>query len=418
MDEIDKRQELAEKIDEAISKEQYNQDIAKEQQQTAGNLQKMQQQQTNSQTKELNKDTAQHTHGSTQHSHPGGNKIHQHAHSGSNLKHDHAKHQHTEHHPKKRFSIKNTLQHIYEVHYKKLLIITLLMVLFSIGQVAYQMYSTSYYVGDKFYLGDFMKKGVSLKGGLSITINNDELDVSKVEINLLEKQLNNKFSKADISVREQTDLGQRVSISIEAAIENQQEIQNLKKFLEEVMPGLTKELIDKNTVAMGSTLGESFFKQTFKAMIIAFILMAIVVFIYFRQPVPSTAVLLAAFSDIITTLAIVNLMGMKLSTAGVAAFLMLIGYSVDTDILLSSRVLRSREGTILDRTYSAMKTGIVMTLTTAAAVLVAIIFSQSGDLTQIMIILFIGLMCDIPYTWIQNAGILRWYLEKHPLKHQ
>ena len=68
--------------------------------------------------------------------------------------------------------------------------------------------------------------------------------------------------------------------------------------------------------------------------------MGLVVFIYFRTLVPSLAVILAAFSDIVVTLAIFNLTGEKLSTAGVAAFLMLIGYSVDTDILLNTRVLK------------------------------------------------------------------------------
>ena len=359
-----------------------------------------------------------HTHGTIKHSHSEGHKSHEHKESKQINPAEH-KH-HTSHHTTyghKRGLLGN-LKHIYEFHYKKLLIITLLMVFLSVAQVGYQIYSTSYYVGDQFHLGEFMKKGVSLKGGLSITVNNEELDVSKVEISSLEAQLLSKFPRADISVREQTDLGERISVSIDAALENQKDIDELKKALTKLLPGLQKDLIDKNTVAIGSSLGDSFFKQTFKAMLIAFVLMAIVVFIYFRQPIPSSAVLLAAFSDIITTLAIVNLMGMRISTAGIAAFLMLIGYSVDTDILLSSRVLRTKEGTILDRVYSAMKTGTMMILTTGAAVIVAIIFSQSADLTQIMTIILIGLCVDMPYTWIQNAGILRWYLEKHPLKNQ
>ncbi|MBI2135586.1 protein translocase subunit SecF [Candidatus Woesearchaeota archaeon] len=353
-----------------------------------------------------------HTHGAVKHSHSEGHKTHEHKES----KHTSHTEHHTVHYGHKRGLLGN-LKHIYEFHYKKLLILTLLMVFLSIAQVGYQIYSTSYYVGEEFHFGDFMKKGVSLKGGLSITVNNEELDVSRLEISLLESQLASKFPKADISVREQTDLGQRISISIDAALESENDIDEFKKTLTGLMPGLQKDLIDKNTVAIGSTLGESFFKQTFKAMLVAFVLMAIVVFIYFRQPIPSSAVLLAAFSDIITTLAIVNLMGMRISTAGIAAFLMLIGYSVDTDILLSSRVLRTKEGTILDRVYSAMKTGTMMLITTGAAVLVAIIFSQSADLTQIMTIILIGLCVDMPYTWIQNAGILRWYLEKHPLKN-
>jgi len=91
---------------------------------------------------------------------------------------------------------------------------------------------------------------------------------------------------------------------------------------------------------------------------------------------------------------------------------MLIGYSVDTDILLSTRVLKRKEGSIMDRVYNAMRTGLTMSATTLSAVLVALIFVQSEIVKQIMIILFIGLLVDLIMTWIQNVGILRIYLEK------
>jgi len=112
------------------------------------------------------------------------------------------------------------------------------------------------------------------------------------------------------------------------------------------------------------------------------------------------------------TLAIFNITGQKLSTAGVAAFLMLIGYSVDTDILLSARVLKRAEGTVKERTMGAMKTGMIMMASAIAVALTAFILSQSAVIRQIMLIILIGLCVDIINTWIQNAGILRWYMEK------
>jgi preprotein translocase subunit SecF len=108
-------------------------------------------------------------------------------------------------------------------------------------------------------------------------------------------------------------------------------------------------------------------------------------------------------------------MGVKISTAGIAAFLMLIGYSVDTDILLTIRVLKRKEGTVNERIISSIKTGMTMTITAIASTLVVLIFSRSEVLTQIMLILFIGLMADLVNTWIQNVAILKWYLER---KHE
>ena len=145
--------------------------------------------------------------------------------------------------------------------------------------------------------------------------------------------------------------------------------------------------------------------------------MALVVFIYFRTIIPSAAVILAVFSDILITVAIVNLLGLRISTAGIAAFLMLIGYSVDTNILLSTRVLKRKEGTESERFYGALKTGIMMSSTTLTAIITALIFTQSEVITQIMTILLIGLLVDLINTWIQNVAILRMYLKKKQAKY-
>ena len=90
---------------------------------------------------------------------------------------------------------------------------------------------------------------------------------------------------------------------------------------------------------------------------------------------------------------------------------MLIGYSIDTDMLLTSRVLKRKEGTEIEKIIGAVKTGLTMTITTIAAVVVSLIFIESEIVKQIMLILLIGLFVDMIMTWIQNVGILRLYLE-------
>ena len=99
---------------------------------------------------------------------------------------------------------------------------------------------------------------------------------------------------------------------------------------------------------------------------------------------------------------------------GIAAFLMLLGYSVDTDVLLTTKVLKRRKegGTVSDRTVSAFKTGIIMTITSTTAAIIGLTFAESDIVKQIMLIITIGLIFDMIYTWMQNAGILRYYVEK------
>jgi len=276
----------------------------------------------------------------------------------------------------------------YERNYKALLIIPFIMLLLAVVQIGYQYSAT----------GDFVNRGVELKGGITLTIPEKSYNVDE-----LQEILNNALD-GDVSVRR---ISQTKGLLIEAS--DIEEADLLEK-VEEILGELNSE--DYSLEEMGSSLGSSFFSEIIKAIIIAFVLMALVVFITFRVPAPSLAVILAALSDIIVTLAIFNLTGAKLGKGGIAAFLMLIGYSVDTDILLSTRVLKTKVGTVMDRIYSAMKTGLTMNMTTIAALIVAFIFTTSEIIRQIMTILIIGLVVDIINTWIQNVGILRLYLER------
>ena len=148
--------------------------------------------------------------------------------------------------------------------------------------------------------------------------------------------------------------------------------------------------------------------------VIAFILMGIVVFIAFRIWVPSLAVILSAFSDIIITLAIVNLIGISISIAGLAAFLLVIGYSVDTDILMTTKVLKRREGgTTIERLFDSAKTGLTMSVTTFVALTVGYLVTSSVVLKEMFSIILIALIVDVVSTYLMNAGILMWYKKQN-----
>jgi len=281
------------------------------------------------------------------------------------------------------------MRKMYEQHYKALLIIPFALLLLSIAQIAYQVHTE----------GDFVHRGVSLKGGITLTFPQREVQ----SVDQLKTHLLDALPTADVEVRRQLQGGGFVIDASDTTAEE------LIPAVEEFIGKISKD--EYSVQQVGSSLGASFFKETFVAIALAFLFMGFAVLITFREWAPSAAVILAAFSDIVITLAIFNLLGEKLSSAGIAAFLMLIGYSVDTDILLSTRVLKRREGSVLDRVYSSMKTGLTMNFTTMAAVLVSMFVTQSEIIRQIMLILFIGLLADMINTWIQNAGILRWYLE-------
>jgi preprotein translocase subunit SecF len=280
----------------------------------------------------------------------------------------------------------------YEKNYKKLLVLPAILLIISIIYLA--QFSAQN--------GDIILKDVSLTGGTTITVFDGTTNIED-----LKSTLRNQFP--DLLTRSISDIrtGEQQAFFIETTAE----VDQIRPALEDYL-GYKINNENSSIEFSGASLSEGFYKQLRTAILIAFIFMALVVFLIFRSPIPSIAVIISAFADIVMTIAVVDLLGFRLSNAGIIALLMLIGYSVDTDILLTTRVLKTR-GPINKKMKSALITGLTMTLTSIVAIGVTliIIYSVSEVLRQMFSILLIGLGFDIFNTWITNASILRWYAE-------
>lgn len=292
-------------------------------------------------------------------------------------------------------SFKKRIIMFYDQNYKKLLFITLAILLLSLLFLSYKYFIT----------GKIITRGISLKGGVELTFPAKKT----IDILSLEKSLRTLLKSNDLVVRSTTELGVQKEIIIESSDTTIEAIINAL-----AEQGITIIEGEYTSQQIGSKLGEKFFNQMIIAMIFAILAISLVVYITFREIVPSLFVMLAAVSDLITVLAVLSFFNVTLNMAGVAAFLMMLGYSVDTDILLTTRVIKTKTGTILQRILNAMRTGLTMSISSFAAILFAFLITQSAVIKEIMLILALGLFVDIYNTWIQNAGILRWYLEsKH-----
>ncbi|RQD80190.1 MAG: protein translocase subunit SecF [Methanocalculus sp. MSAO_Arc1] len=170
---------------------------------------------------------------------------------------------------------------------------------------------------------------------------------------------------------------------------------------------------DAKVDQIGETFGQTLQQQALLALLFSFIGMSIIVFIAFRTIVPSIAVVFAAFTDILITAAIMDLLNIPLTLGTTAALLMLIGYSVDSDILLTTRILK-RQGKLEDKLRNAFRTGFIMTTTTLSAVIALLVVAWIGQIEiifQIATVLVIGLIIDLINTWMFNAGLLKWYVQ-------
>lgn len=162
-----------------------------------------------------------------------------------------------------------------------------------------------------------------------------------------------------------------------------------------------------------ATFGAEARSQALIGVGIAFVGMSVLAFVLFRTFVPSIAIVVSAFSDIMIPIALMNIFGIKLSLGTVAALLMLIGYSVDSDILLNNSILR-RRGDFYESTYRARRTGVTMTLTSLVAMIVMTIVSSGFVLgipllPEIGIVLVFGLTADLMNTYLLNVSLLRYY---------
>ncbi|MFZ5955070.1 MAG: hypothetical protein ACOYT4_01470 [Nanoarchaeota archaeon] len=329
----------------------------------------------------------------------------------------------------------------YDKHYKKIPIISAILLLIAISYLGFFYVKT----------GDIIKKDISLTGGTTITVKSA---ISALE---LKKTLSLKISDLDVG-----SLSDGSGKQTHLIITSSDMPEKIVPILEEYLGYKLTE--DNSSIEFtGSSLSNTFYRQLIPAVLLAFLWMSAVVFLIFSDAgiktkvlivvlnlafakflfniflnysfiyavlpfavlflpllhiykkyfsVPSFAVTLSAFADIVFTLAIVNFIGMKVSASGIVAFLMLIGYSVDTDIMLDTRMLKRKESTnkIL---LASLKTGLTETLTSLFALVFAlpIIFAYQSVINEIFIILIIGLAMDIYNTWVTNAAIIKWYVE-------
>jgi preprotein translocase subunit SecF len=249
-----------------------------------------------------------------------------------------------------------------------------------------------------------IEQGIELKGG---SIANIELnkDISSTDLKTF---LKDNLKIDDVEILNKNGLKATIEIGTEI---NETEFTNIL--------GDKGKIISYN--AIGPVLSAEAMGQIYLAIAFAFIFMSITVFIIFREFIPSVAVILAAACDIIIAVGGMSIFGVELSVASVGAILMLIGYSVDTDILLTTRLLRRKEGTATKRAKDAMKTGLTMSFAAIVSMVVLyivtiVLIPQASTLSNIAIVLLFGLLGDIIATWLMNLGIIRWYLEHKGVK--
>ncbi len=185
--------------------------------------------------------------------------------------------------------------------------------------------------------------------------------------------------------------------------------------------GRIMEVVDRHATysaysseTVSPALSTHFLEKAFWVVAASAVLSVIFVFFFFRTLVPSLAVLLGAFSDIVIALGAMSFFGLPLTLPSFAALLMLIGFSLDTDILLTMRIIK-RKGDPRENAFDSMKTGMTMSITAIVAFSVLLILSNITHIAtyyEIASVALAGLVGDLFATWGLNAVLVLWYKEK------
>ncbi|MFH1306352.1 MAG: hypothetical protein ABIH83_01685 [Candidatus Micrarchaeota archaeon] len=182
------------------------------------------------------------------------------------------------------------------------------------------------------------------------------------------------------------------------------ENEKLRAIFSNAVPGASISFKERT-----SSLSASFIDKVVMVVIYSVIFTSIAVFLIFRSVIPSIAVLAGAVADIIFALGAMSIFDIPLTLASFAALLMLVGFSLDTDILLTMRVMKRREGTAAERAYDSMKTGMTMSLSTMvafAALLIIAFITHINIYYEIAAVAMAGLVGDLIATWAFNAVII------------
>ena len=262
--------------------------------------------------------------------------------------------------------------------------------------------------------GEFIQKGTDFTGGSEIQIAVDgEINPQQIEQAFLDSD-RVQISEANVVIEQTTE---RNFALVRIPPEADGEVFDNEDVAEEILTDAGIEGTVESLQAISATVSDEFFEQAMLAFVLGFTIMSIVIFIAFKDVTPSVAVIFAAGGDILFAVAGMIILNIPLTLGSLAALLMLIGYSVDTDIVLSSRTLKQKRGSLQSRMWKSVKTGLTMSSGGIAAFALLYIVSTmmvgQSELSNIAAVMVIGLLADMPFTWFGNTIILKKYINNN-----
>lgn len=274
----------------------------------------------------------------------------------------------------------------YEKNYRILMVVPLLVFL-SAALILYGNWRAT---------GDIVPRDIDLSGGTLVTVYTSSVAPGAKE----EFELRG-FSFREIHSYETGDL---VAVAIEAGPEFMgNEVVKL------VNSSFLGAAYDIRTV--GPSLSESFMDGAKKAIIFSFVAMGLILAFIFKQRIVAFTIVLSGILNVSEAAAYMTLFGVKLAPHTIGALLMLMGWSVNSEVLFDTKIFKEAEGDPKRRATTAMKTAMTMTLAASVSLLALYFVSASSLVKDIVLVLLLGTIFDTINTWFQSLAMVLWYVE-------
>lgn len=307
-----------------------------------------------------------------------------------------------------RTSIVDAFKANYAKNYKKFFLVPVIAVIFCIAVLGAHYFQT----------GEFVSAGTDLKGGVIVTVGWQASQAP--DINALKGGISAKIGLSEVSISRIDALSggalRLSALEIDTSPEADPSLflNSIHETLSEMGFETSKE--EYGVKIVGPSIAGAVLASTYIAILIGFALLGFVIFLIFKNKIVIATVLSCLVFDFLGGLTVMNLLGIKLSPLAIASLLMLIGFSIDSDILITTAVLKSKEGLPVNRAFFAMRTGITMALAAVASLTALYVLSGAAILKDMTAILIGGLVFDLIHTWFTNLGILLWVSEKRDTK--
>ncbi len=183
------------------------------------------------------------------------------------------------------------------------------------------------------------------------------------------------------------------------------------------------------TSFIGATWGQDITQSALTALLVFFILAALLMALYFRTWKMSLAAMLALVHDLILTAGIYGILGFEVTPAAVIGFLTILGYSLYDTVVVFDKIREntSEDGDASTRTFAqsvnlavnqtlvrSINTSVVALLPVASILFIGSFVLGAGTLRDISLALFIGIIAGAYSTIFLAAPIYSHLREGEP----